>query len=222
MRVQLLSPLFLLCVSLSAVAQHSLLERAIARGQSNTIYKFTVKWRTENMQASFSVNPSEPEGRRVTLHSPPSSDRSSDVTKEMREFESAPMEEFWCSDFLSLVGPDVELISENDRDEVLAFTPRPSPDDDQGDRRFLSQMTARLTLEKATANVRGFEMWNRRTFKPVLIAKVTTFRLSARCAQSPDKRAFVAELESKIEGSIAFKRFKEHELRYITNLELPP
>mgnify|MGYP000518896110 FL=1 len=141
-----------------------------------------------------------------------------DFREMLTEFDAAPYDEFWCTDFLALLGPDAKPVEQNGNAVVFAFSPQPGPDDDADDRKFLSEMIAHLTIDQSTGAVQKFEMRNRRPFKPIFIAKIKSFRMEAQCKTTPDGRAYVADLSTDLSAKIALKKVEEHEERSIFNL----
>lgn len=211
----------LLCVIQPAFAQLSLLDRAQQLDTNDAPVLFDLRWSTDDIEAIASVDPTQPIGKRVIVWSPPASTWGKDIKSAVENLEAAPMEEFWCSDFLALVGPDAKLVSETDNEAVYAFSPQPTPEDDKIDRRFLSEMLAQLTIDKRSAQIQKFEMHNRRAFRPVFIAKVESFLLEAKCQPGPDGRHYIAHFETNLVAKIALKKVRERERREISGLRSP-
>lgn len=201
-----------------AHAQHSLLDKAKDARQSGPVYAFDMAYSDNKINAVARVNPSKPIGERVEVLNLEADDLDKDIRAMISAFDAAPLDEFWCADFLSLVGADAQVLSETNNATVLAFSPEPGPDDDADDRKFLAAMTAQITIDPRTAFVSAFEMRNRKPFKPAFIAKIKSFEMNVTRAPSPDGRTYLADYQVDVSGSVALRRFKEFERRVISNL----
>lgn len=201
--------------------QHPLLGRVLQSPQHGPEYAFHMNYKDNNVSAQAFVDPSKPQGQRLNVTTPPRSEWSNDFREMLFEFDASPLDEFWCTDFLKLIGPDIRPVLETDNKVVFGFSPQPGPDDDADDRKFLSKMIAHLTIDRQHGMITKFEMRNRKPFKPIFIAKIKSFRMEAQCQASPDGRPYIAKLETSIIGKIALKKINEHETRIISNLVLP-
>lgn len=181
-------------------------------------YAFEMTYRDEDVQARAFVNPSRPEGQRLDVIQPARSEWDDDIRDMLTEFDAAPYDEFWCTDFLALLGSDPHPVDQDGNSIVFAFSPQPGPKDDADDRKFLAEMIAHLTIDQRTGAIQKFEMRNRRPFKPIFIAKIKSFRMEAQCQAAPDGRLYVADLSTDLTAKIALKKVKEREERSIFNL----
>lgn len=204
-----------------AQTAYPLLNRVINTPQAGPNYAFEMKYEDSDVRAHAFVNPERAKGERIDVIVPEPHDWNSDFKEMLAEFDTAPMKGFWCSDFLTLIGPDVRPVIEKKGVTVFAFTPQPRPDDDADDRKFLSHMIAHLTINQVTSQIQKFEMRNRRPFKPIFIAKIKSFHMEAICEVSPDGRPYVADLRTNLKGKIALKKIEEHEKRQVFNLAPP-
>ena len=193
-------------------------QKAMTERSYPTQFAFEMTYRDENVQARALVNPAQPPGQRLDVIQPARANWDDDFREMLTEFDAAPYDEFWCTDFLALLGPDAKPVEQNGNAVVFAFSPQPGPDDDADDRKFLSEMIAHLTIDQSTGAVQKFEMRNRRPFKPIFIAKIKSFRMEAQCKTTPDGRAYVADLSTDLSAKIALKKVEEHEERSIFNL----
>lgn len=211
--------------SASQQKMHPVLELAKRKARTeqtySTQYAFEMTYSDEDLEAHAFVNPTWPEGMRLDVVKPGSSDWDNDFRQMLTEIDAAPYEEFWCTDFLKLVGTDVKLVVEDSNTVTFAFTPQPGPDDDADDRKFLAEMIAHLTIGLSDGAIKKFEMRNRRPFRPIFIAKIKSFRMEAKCEMAPDGRFYVADLSTDLSAKIALKKTEEHERRSIFNLTRP-
>ncbi|WP_418152507.1 hypothetical protein AB8615_00685 [Litorimonas sp. RW-G-Af-16] len=152
------------------------------------------------------------------MFEPAQSDWDNDFRDRLTEFDAAPYDEFWCADFLAMVGRDAQAVAQHGTALVFAFSPQPGPNDDADDRKFLAEMIAHLTIDQSTGAIQKFEMRNRRPFKPILIAKVKSFHMEAHCQVAPNGRPYVANLSTELSAKIALKKVEDHEERRIFNL----
>lgn len=183
-------------------------------------YAFEMTYRGNDFQARAFVNPALPQGSRLDVMYPTRSGWSDDFEGMLKQFDAAPYEEFWCTDFLALVGADVHSVTEVENMTVFAFTPQSGLGDDATDRKLLAEMISHLTIDRTSGAILKFEMRNRRPFKPVFIAKIKSFRIEAECQAAPDGRYYVADLRTDLSAKIALKKVEEHEQRKIFNLTL--
>ncbi|WP_371395883.1 hypothetical protein [Fretibacter rubidus] len=205
--------------------QHPILDLAHQKArieQSYTArYSFEMTYQDNDFQAQAHVNPTRPQGSRLEVMHPAKSEWSNDFKDMLRQLDDDPYEEFWCTDFLALVGPDAHPVMQDGNAVIFAFTPQAGPDDDADDRKFLAEMIAHITIDNTTGAIHKFEMRNRRPFKPIFIAKIKSFQMQVQCQAAPDGRFYVADLRTNLSAKIALKKVEEHEQRTIFNLTLP-
>ena len=216
--------LFLIALGLSAghhaLAEPPLLQKARELPQEISVYSFDVAFTDNDIQMRGFVDPSRGEGKRVTVYEPATAGWNNKLRETIEAFDSNPLEDFWCRDFLRYVSGDAREVRETDRDVVIAFSPQPSGAVDAEKRRFFAQMIAQLTIDKGNGQVRLFELQNRKPFKPIMIAKIESYQLTARCEASPDGRTFAATIETSLIGKVALRKIHESEVRTISNLKL--
>lgn len=204
---------------------HPALERADRKARIEKMYPtqfaFEMTYRDNDVHAHAFFDPGKDSGARLDVLRPTPSEWSNDFKEMLREFDANPYEEFWCTDFLELVGPDVHPVMQDGNHITFAFTPHPGPDDDSDDRKFLSEMIAHLTVDQTSGAIQKFEMRNRRPFKPMFIAKIKSFQMQAQCKIAPDGRYYVSDLTTDLSAKIALKKVEEHEQRRIYNLTSP-
>jgi len=193
-------------------------QKAISEQPLSSRYAFEMTYRDEDVEARAFVNPARPLGQRLSVVHPAQSDWNDEFRDMLTEFDAAPYDEFWCTDFLALLGSDTHPVAQSGNSITFAFSPQPGPDDDKEDRKFLAEMIAHLTIDQKTGAVQKFEMRNRRPFKPIFIAKIKSFRMEALCQSAPDGRSYVANLSTSLSAKIALKKVEEHEERSIFNL----
>lgn len=207
---------------LAAPAQHTALDKAFQSSQVGPQYAFHMTYKDNEVDVEAYVNPSRKIGERVDVIRPTRDNWNDNFKSMVKAFDAKPLDEFWCADFLTLVGTDAHPVLEVGNATVFAFTPQAAPHDDASDHMFLSEMIAHLTIDRETGFIQKFEMRNRKPFKPMFIAKIKSFRMEALCQASPDGRPYIAQLTTDLSGKIALKKIEEHEYRVISNLSFPP
>ena len=185
-----------------------------------TDYAFEIRYQDEEISAHAYVNPMRPKGKRIDVFQPARSEWNDDFRNKLSDFDTNPYEEFWCADFLALVGPDIHPVAQDGNSVIFAFSPQANPNDGADDRKFLSGMIAHLTINQTTGAIEKFEMRNRRPFKPIFIAKIKSFRMEAHCQPAPDGRDYVSSITTDLSAKIALKKVVEHEERQVFNLTL--
>ncbi len=205
----------------NAFAQHPALDKARETSQSGPVYNFEMTYKDEDIDTHVRVSPTAPIGQRVEVLRPVWSEWSKEFKSTVAEFDADPLDEFWCSDFLTIVGPDASPVREVGTSTLFAFSPQPRPEDDKDDRKFLKEMVAFITVDRETGFVQNFEMRNRKPFKPFFAAKIQSFRMKVNCEASPDGRTYIARMNTDISGRIAFKKFEEQEHRTLFNVSSP-
>jgi hypothetical protein len=198
------------------------LERALAAPSDGPAYKFELSIDGDTLKGTAEVDPTRPEGERLTLLSP-SEEELSDAGAEMLADLKAKTkgDKIWCSDFAGNIPADAKLISESGEAAVYSFRPLPG-EDDETPAKVYKHLTGRVTVSKETPSILAFEMFAEKPFKPALAAKVDTFSMKVGCATAPDGRTYMRDFSLDLSGSALMQPFSQTERRQITRLVALP
>ncbi|MEZ5999206.1 hypothetical protein [Hyphomonas sp.] len=197
------------------------LEAALAAPTEGPVYKFDLKLEDDDLNAEAQVDPSLPEGERLTLISPTADTLEGEAAKRYEELrEKTSGDRIWCSSFNENIPADAKMISESGEAAVYSFTPLPG--DDTETAKVYKHLTGRVTVSKEAPGILAFEMFAEKPFKPAMVAKIDSFSMKADCGRSPDGRTYVESLALDISGNAMMQPFSQSERRTVTNLVALP
>ncbi|MEZ5947141.1 MAG: hypothetical protein R3C13_14380 [Hyphomonas sp.] len=197
------------------------LEDARKASEDGPLYVFDVTFQDDTLDLKTKVDPSQPEGSRLTVVSPDESTLDKEAAKRVARLKEHTKGDVWCSNFASNIPDDAELISESQAEATYTFRPIPDEGDDDMAKAY-KHLTGRVTVSKETPVITAFEMFNEKPFKPMPVAKVNTFRMKVACAYAPDGRTYIREMTLNIAGSAMMQKFSQNEHRQITGLTALP
>ena len=128
MRRACLSGLLIAASALPAVAETPL-ERALEVPKEGPLYTFDVKIKDNTLDIDAKVDPSKPEGDRLSLVSPDASTFDDAQAKRFADLKQHTKGDVWCSSFAENIPDDAALLSESQEEAVYGFTPVPGEDD---------------------------------------------------------------------------------------------
>ncbi|MCA8899728.1 MAG: hypothetical protein KDA53_00600 [Hyphomonas sp.] len=213
--------LLALAAALPAVADTPL-QKALAASADGPAYMFDLSYDGEELTAKMRVDPSRPEGERMTLLSPAAADLTDEGRKQFESMREKSKGDIWCADFADTVPTDAKLVSETGTTATYEFTPVPGKETDKDLRKIIKYMKGAVTVSKETPGIVGFELTSKKAFKPMPIAKVESFRMNVACGFAPDGRTHVTDLTVDISGSALMKKFTQSERQTISNLVALP
>jgi len=221
MRTACLTALALASATLPALAETPL-EKARAAPTDGPLYAFDLSIDDGKLKAKAKVDPSRPEGERLTLVSPDASTLEGDAADKYEALREATTgENIWCSNFASNIPDDAKLISESGEAAVYSF--RPIPEDKKDEMaKVYKYLTGRVTVSKETPSILAFEMFAEKAFKPAIVARVDSFSMKATCDYAPDGRTYIRDFKMNLSGNAMMQPFTQSERREITNLVALP
>lgn len=216
-----LAPGAVILAALPAAAQADPLATIRAAGDAGPVYAFDMVYEIGEVTATGQVDPTRPEGERITITSPAEETWTRAFAESVRELDKEADGDIWCADFASNIPSDAELAVEDG--ETLTYTFRPAPDAeaDGTERKIFEHLLATAVIAREAPAVLSFQMHLPEPMKPNLMAKITHFSMFARCERAPDGRTYVADMTFEIAGSALGQAFEERTRQQITRLFEP-
>lgn len=217
----MLRPTLIVAVALGATLPASadpVLEMMRSLSKDGPIYSYEMTYTGADVSANGVIDPSQPEGERITIYSPDESEWTKDFRKGLEEMESETDGDIWCADFAEMVPAKVELTAQDDVSATYAFTPVPTADADKNEQKMMKQLDGLITLDKSDGSVLAFQMALPKPYKPAMVAKINRFEMTASCDRAPDGRTYLEEFSFDIAGSAMMQSFEETVNRRITKL----
>lgn len=98
------------------------LERALQRSNDGPLYVYDVHYQSDEMVADYTVDPTQPEGSRVSVHSPAQQDWSREFIEQVAD-KDENASHILCSEFAPNIPPTAKLLSESESTATYRFTP---------------------------------------------------------------------------------------------------
>ncbi|HPF24032.1 MAG TPA: hypothetical protein PK417_11160 [Hyphomonas sp.] len=221
MRTACLTALALASTSLPALAETPL-DKARAAPKDGPAYTFDLSIDDGTLKAKAKVDPSRPEGERLTLVTPDATTLEGDAAEKYEEMRKATTgENIWCSNFASNIPDDARLISESGEAAVYSFQPIPEDKKDEMAKVY-KFLTGRVTVSKETPSILAFELFAEKAFKPAIVARVDSFSMKATCDYAPDGRTYIRDFAMDVSGNAMMQPFTQSETRVVSNLVALP
>ena len=182
------------------------------------VYTFDVVYRGKDLDATGSVDPSRPHGRRVQVHTPAKARWSDDFSKAVAELEEEPEKTLWCANWADIMPDGTRPVSTQGGIETLVFTPLPTPGD-KDSARFSRHLRAEVRRDSGDRQILGVTLRAPKAFNLSFMGNISRFQVAVTCSRSPDGRTFAAMTETEIVGDVANNRFEEREIQIISNLK---
>jgi len=207
----------LIALAASALAQ-SPLEQALSASADGPLYAFDLTLSSDEVDALMRVDPSQPEGKRLSVISPEPEDWSEDFAKRVENMKANTDGEIWCQDFAeNIPAADAKLVSETDTTATYSFRPKPGAEPDDMDKVY-KHLIGKVVVDKTAPGILNYEMVAEKPFKPMPVAKIKQFEMKVACDRAPDGRTHVASLDVTVEGSAMMKSFSQSDRQLISNL----
>ena len=218
---RLLLPLALSALLPLQALAGSPLQEALAARSDGPLYIFDLILQNDDTDAMMRVDPTRPEGQRLTVISPARQDWSDDFSKQVKRMQADTDGDIWCSNFGDNIPHDAVLESETATTATYTYAPRigaePGDMDD-----ILKYLTGKVVVAKNDPAILSVEMIAEKSFKPVPVARIKQFEMKVACHRAPDGRTHVARINVDISGSALMKGFSSSEVQTITNLKAVP
>lgn len=204
--------------TLSAHADPLIEQARASTNADGPLYAYEMEYSDGEVHASGKIDPSQPEGKRITVYSPRESEWDDDLREAIKSIDADVDGDIFCDDFVRQIPDTAERVNETDDAAYYTFTPSPEADADDMERKLMKKVEASATLSKADGQVLAFRMSLPKPFKPAFVAKIKTFRLDATCARAPDGRTYLEAMQLDISGSAMMQDFNQSITRRITKL----
>jgi len=194
------------------------LEDALAAPTDGPLYMFDIIIQNTDTDAMVRVDPSKPQGERLTVISPAREDWSDDFRKLVKEMDADTDGDIWCHGFGENIPASAALVSETATKATYTFKPQPgSKPDDLDD--IYKYLTGTVVVAKDNPAILSVAMVSEKAFRPLSIAKIKDFKLKFDCSRAPDGRTHVSRVNIDFSGSAMMQAFSETERQTITNLK---
>lgn len=197
------------------------LENALAASRDGPLYAFTLNLHADGVDSVMRIDPSKPEGERVTVLSPPEADWTEKLAERVANMQDNTQGDIWCASLADNIPADAALVSETETTATYAYTPTDDSEDEDLNR-IARHLRGTVVVDKVTPAILSLEMLAEKPFKPVMVAKVRQFEMKVTCDRAPDGRTHIASLDIDIAGSAMMQSFSQSDRQTITDLvELP-
>jgi hypothetical protein len=213
--------LFASCLLLAAALPASadaVLQKARAMSKDGPLYTFDMDVRDGPDAFKMTVDPSQPEGQRVTRLTPALASLKGDAAKKAERLQQRTEGDIWCSSFAENIPATAKRTSETANTATFSFTPLPGKDDGQMGDAF-KHLNATAIIDKTTGAILSYEMSSPKAFKPAAVAKIDRFSMKVACKAAPDGRTHVETFSLDLKGSALMKPFEQTETRRVSNLK---
>lgn len=196
----------------------AVLQKARSKAKDGPLYVFNVSVNDGETDFKLTVDPSKPEGKRVTKITPAPASLKGDAAKRAEALETRTGGDIWCSRFMENIPANAKRTTETDTTATFSFTPLPGKNDGRmGD--AYKYLNGTVLIDKANGNVLRYEMTSPKPFKPAAVAKVDRFNFKVTCKPSPDGRTHIETLDLDLKGSAMMQAFEQKESRRVSNLQ---
>ncbi|MEO1708281.1 MAG: hypothetical protein AAFR69_11190 [Pseudomonadota bacterium] len=202
----------------SLASADPLIEKAASLSTDGTLYAYEMTFKTSDMTTTGKIDPSAPEGKRITVYTPVKEDWPEDFEKGLANMDKNTTGDIWCKEFADLVPLDAKQVAETDESMTFTFNPEPPEDADGMEKKLMKKLEAEITLAKEDGAVLNYSAILPKPYKPAMVAKINTFRMSATCERAPDGRTYMQKFDFEIDGSAMMQDFSETTSRTITKL----
>jgi hypothetical protein len=181
-------------------------------------YRYRLDYQSLTVTVLAEVDLRAPESERLTVLSTElaESEKAERLEAVIADLERGAAEGYWCSKLLKSVPGDARLIAQVGELATYEFDPMPTGDRNDD---FLKNLSGEISINQHTGAVVRFELSAPEPFRQALVAKITDFELSTQCQPAPDGRYFAGDFRMRLQGSAAFREFKDEVSRRLTILE---
>jgi len=197
------------------------LQDALAASPDGPLYIFDVIVQNDGTDAMMRVDPTRPEGERLTVISPARKDWNDDFRKQVKKMQADTDGDIWCSNLGNNIPGDAALESETATTATYTYAPQVGAEPGDMDD-ILKYLKGKVVVAKDDPAILSVEMVAEKPFRPLPIARINQFEMKVVCNRAPDGRTHVARVDVDISGSAMMKDFSESERQTITNLKAVP
>lgn len=196
----------------------AVLQKAKAQPNGGPVYAFDLDYSDGTDQFRMSVDPTQPEGKRVVRFMPDPKTLKGDSAKTAERLMTRTEGKIMCSDFAANIPANAKRASETDASVTYTFTPAPGPEDSEMAKAY-KYLNGKAVIEKETGNILSFEMVAPKAFKPMAVAKVDKMTFKVACKAAPDGRTHIDTFSFNMAGSAMMQAFSQNETRKVSNLK---
>lgn len=175
---------------------------------------------TEAGSLEYSISAPAEQTPIVTIHSFPSDTDEDDKQEFEEELNAEADGDIWCDDHNENVGGPITLVSENDTEAVYSFPANPKNADDKQERKMLERSIVTVTIDKSTKEVSHFSYELTEPFKPVIVAKINTFKMEGTCASHPAGRPVISTVKITVAGKAMGKTFSQTQVQTYSDIQI--
>lgn len=216
MRLAVLSVLLAGAAVLPASAD-ALLDKARSAPKDGPVYAFDLDYNDGKNKFSLSIDPTRPEGQRVTRITPDPKTLTGDSAKIAERLKTRTQGKIMCSEFAANIPASAKRTSETAELATYSFTPLPGPEDGDMAKAY-KHLDGKAVIDKATGAILSFEMTSPKAFKPMAIAKIDQMSMKVACKAAPDGRTHIDTFSFNMAGSAMMQAFEQTESRKVSNL----
>lgn len=216
MRLAVLTLLLAGTAALPAAAD-ALLDKAKAAPKDGPVYAFDLDYNDGTDKFSLSIDPSKPEGQRVTRITPDPKTLTGDAAKTAERLKTRTKGKIMCSEFAANIPASAKRTSETAETATYSFTPLPGPEDGDMAKAY-KHLNGKAVIDKTTGAILSFEMTSPKAFKPMAVAKVDRMSMKVACKAAPDGRTHIDTFSFDMAGSAMMQAFEQTETRKVSNL----
>ena len=211
--------------ALSAAADPLLSQARANLEAEGPVYVYEMDYSDGEISASGKVDPSQPEGERITIYSPDESEWSEEFRGAISSLDSEVTGDIFCDDFAARIPDSAKRTQETDETVRYTFAPIPEEDADKMEQKIMKKLEASAVVAESDGQILSFNMVLPKPFKPAMVAKIETFSLDVQCLRAPDGRTYLETLQLDVTGSAMMQDFTQTMTRKITRIldavELP-
>jgi hypothetical protein len=202
--------------SLPLLLQTALNPPAASAGQLYAYDFVSVSKGDEPSTVRGRIDPSQPEGKRVTIIE--AVGEKVDAKKIDRRMEENADGDIWCDRMTGGVDGAVAERPAPAGLRAYAFTPKAKADAKAGERKLYQQLTAEVQIDEQTQRIRRFVARLNAPWKPVVVVKIDSLEMTGDCVAAPNGRAYTASTRTVVSGSALGSDFDTEFSQTISNL----
>jgi hypothetical protein len=195
-----------------------ILEMMRAASVEGPIYAYDMSFDNGEIIAAGRVDPTQPEGSRITVTTPAEADWDDDFREGLAAIEKETKGDIWCSEFAQNIPNEAVILAQTPDFASYTFTPSPDADADKTEKKVFKKLLGTATLDKTDGAILSFKMSLPEPFKPMIVAKINTFEMDVQCTRAPDGRTYIEDFNMALEGSAMMQAFDQKMTRKITAL----
>lgn len=185
---------------------------------------YVALYETSELSVSASVDPSRPEGERITVLSPREEDWPKGFEKQLASFEAETDGDIWCDTAEEMIGGNVTEVSRSADAISYRFPVAIEDEAEKADKAFAKAAHGEIDITREGTSpwyISSIRVRLDKPFKPAMIAKVTKLDIEISCAPASNGRMYQATTETGIEGSALGRAFSENEKMHLRSVSFP-